>query len=76
MSIYIAITKTKNWKWLRTFEPNKDKPKHRLTTIGNALEYPPNKHLMTISLGCMFHIACFGWNDFVIRWKKRYPPSR
>lgn len=84
-NLYIAITETKNWEWLKTFEPDKKKgfmfSQHpNLTAIENALDHsdPANGHSGASwgwALGNMSHIACFGWDDFVVRWKKQNPPK-
>jgi len=84
-NLYIAITKTNNWKWLKNFEPDKDKgfvfTQHKkLTEIENALDQsdPANRHSgasWARAVSSMSHIACFGWDDFVERWKKQNSPK-
>ena len=84
-NLYIAVTVTKQWGWLKTFEPDKKKgfmfTSHpNLSLISNTLDDtdPVNGH-SGASWGCfmgnMSHIASFGWDNYVARYKKRYPDS-
>ena len=76
-----AITETKKWDWLKTFEPDRNKgfvfsQDSNLKIIENALDQsdPANGHSGSSwgwAMRNMSHIASFGYDDFEARWKKQ-----